>query len=293
MATITVKKNIEVAYLKRKDLPLSELSPSDYRRLPKGSSLKVSGIYPANGQSLMVEISGDSSTYRLKNKEPWFIYQGHFDILGGFLSTAKKPVNPNDIRLKVPYFAQCDSNYEGYRQCFSHSVAMAADCILNGEITRSARSRGYAQPENFYNDIRADYGDTTDNTAHVAALKSLGIDAYFTQTASPKDLYSALKLGIPVPIGVGYKSSGHWICLVGMEDGNYLMNDPYGSRNGASNSYFCNSTDQGKEGAYDQYTPSIMDSIYWDAMPTGGRECGWAIIITSVNGTPTGLPANL
>lgn len=263
--------------------PSGKLPAANIRPYQK---LAVSQILPSNGQMLEVVLGGNAGA--LKTGQRWSIYAPHWNMPSTW---KKEPAVPNKIKLRVPYYAQCDSRADGYRYCFSHSCAMMAAFLLGDRYLRQAKS--YKQPENFYIDELRQFGDTTDSAAQLATLDSLGIEAYFSQTISPKDLYQALKLNIPIPIGVAYKSSGHWVMLVGNSGGNWLVHDPYGVRNGATNQYVCNSTDQGAEGAYDVYSPTIMDAVFFDQRQNDDRECGWAIVPVSINGVPTGLEQGL
>jgi hypothetical protein len=250
---------------------------------------KIAGsIFPGKGQLFLFRFAGDDSELGVKQDEEFSIYCPHWQMPDLWSS---KPIAPEGIKLNVPYFAQCDSRADGYRYCFSHACAMMAAHLLGGRWKEKAS--GYAQPENYYIEQVLKYGDTTDSGAQLQALNFIGIAAKFSQTISPKDLYLALQKGIPLPIGVAYKASGHWITLVGSEKGAWLVHDPYGIRNGATNEYPMNSTDQGKEGAFDKYSPSVMDSIYFDQRTNDDRECGWAIVPTAyktdLGWAPTGL----
>jgi hypothetical protein len=235
--------------------------------------LDVNWILPDRHQHNRIELKTP-----INGRFTWFVYAPHW-----FGALSDRAIE------NVPYFAQLDSNSEGYRQCFAHSVFMAI-CALKPELINHAKRSGFSQPENYYLSKLRPFGDTTDNQAHVRCLRQVfNIDAYFTMTASPADLQSAIALGVPVPIGVAFKASGHWILLKGIENGNYIVNDPFGARSGSSDRYALHSCDRGREGENDVYTPAIMDQVFWD----GGRDAGWAIFITAIDGKNTGVPKNL
>lgn len=242
-----------------------------------GTELIVNWVAPDRDQHSRIEVITP-----INGRFTWFLYEPHWSGLSSDL------VIPG-----VPYFAQLDSNSQGYRQCFSHSVFMAI-ATLKPSLISHAKECGFSQPENYYLSKLEKHGDTTDNQAHIRCLKQdFNIDAYFTMTASPKDLQSAIALNVPVPIGVAYKASGHWILLKGIKDGNYIVNDPFGSRAGAANYYAVQSCDRGRQGENDVYSPAVMDQVFWDGRQNIERDCGWAVFITAIDGKPTGVKAKL
>jgi hypothetical protein len=81
------------------------------------------------------------------------------------------------------------------------------------------------------------HGDTTDASAQVAALQSLGIQACFRTDGTIDDLIAQLQLGIPCPVGWLHKGSaasptggGHWSLVIGLDPDTrqLLMHDPNG-----------------------------------------------------------------
>lgn len=132
-----------------------------------------------------------------------------------------------DEVLDVPYFYQLDSNTgHGERMCFSSSMAMALD-YLKPEVIDG--------DDDWYLGIVHYFGDTTSTTAQVKAARSLGYDASFHMDGTIEDLESLLDNDIPVPIGVLHKGGvdnptggGHWICLVGHNETEFIVHDPFG-----------------------------------------------------------------
>jgi hypothetical protein len=81
------------------------------------------------------------------------------------------------------------------------------------------------------------YGDTTEASVQLRALKHYGVAAQFKQNGTWTDLTRLIRAGIPVPIGILHKGrveapsgGGHWITVIGIWK-NYqgcIVHDPYG-----------------------------------------------------------------
>lgn len=132
-----------------------------------------------------------------------------------------------DEVLDVPYFYQRDSRTgQGERMCFSSSMAMALD-YLRPEVIDG--------DDDWYLGIVNYFGDSTSSTAQVKAARSLGFDASFHMDGRQEDLEEMLDNDTPVPIGVLHKGGvdhptggGHWVCLVGHNDTEFIVHDPFG-----------------------------------------------------------------
>jgi hypothetical protein len=79
------------------------------------------------------------------------------------------------------------------------------------------------------------FGDSVSSTAQLQAAHSLGFDAQFFTNGTQKRLEQLLDKGVPVPVGVLHKGSnakpaggGHWICLIGHNSDQFMVNDPFG-----------------------------------------------------------------
>ncbi len=189
------------------------------------------------------------------------------------------------IRLDVPYFSQIDNETDkfgsGRRQCNVTANAMLADYLLKGELTQTAQDLGMAEPEDYYDDIVAKYGDTTNNWAQTQALSDLGIASeWLTWQLTQEDIRRSLDQGIPMVIGVKFKVSGHILVVVGEDEvrGGFLIHDPFGIRAGSSDHYQI-----GADGSYDFYTYKTLKIIF------DPQANGWGRIVKSVRGEATGL----
>lgn len=126
--------------------------------------------------------------------------------------------------LQVRYDGQLDNpSGEGWRECFSSSCAMAA--MYWGAI----------QHQDEYHAIRPKYGDSTDPSAQIRCLQSLGLDAKFVQVGSVELLKSQIDRGRPAPVGFLHhgpvsapSGGGHYILAIGYTDTHLIAHDPYG-----------------------------------------------------------------
>ena len=273
----------ENTVFKTQVLGSDELAKAEKASVYKGVELMVTEYAPARNQHIWLRLDAPlvalDGTTQLQEV---YAYEHHVKLEGENVNQL--------IDLDVPYFSQLNNDTgifgSGSRQCNTTSNAMLADYLLKGELTRKAREQGLREPESAYIPIVGKYGDTTDHSAQTKALRELGIESYFSYSLSEKDLLASLRAKIPVVIGVAYRSSGHIIVVRGYDPGTnlWLMNDPFGIRYGASNSY-----DVGANGRRDRYSQETMQSIFWDM----GREAGWGRVVTNVKGNPTGLSSGL
>jgi GH24 family phage-related lysozyme (muramidase) len=127
------------------------------------------------------------------------------------------------VSLKVPYEYQLDNGPTGFRECFSSSCAMVA------------RYWKKVANDYEYNQIRRQFGDTTDPKAHVLTLKKLGLTATFEMKGTTAILENLLRMGLPTPVGwlhLGAASAprgtGHWTVVSGFTPTHFIHQDPNG-----------------------------------------------------------------
>jgi hypothetical protein len=136
----------------------------------------------------------------------------------------KPPLVQDSRILQVPYFSQLDNQSgAGYRECFSSSCAMLAAFW------------GKVKTDDEYCAIRARYGDTTEGTAQIKALASLGLRSTFITNGSFPTLVNEINQGRPVAVGWLHKGpvtaptgGGHWTVVIGHTPKAFIMNDPNG-----------------------------------------------------------------
>ncbi len=190
--------------------------------------------------------------------------------MGEFSKTYSK----SEVVLSVPYFSQVDNATDdhgpGYRQCNLTVHAMAIDFLTKGALSKKAKELGFCEPESYYGKLLAHYGDTTKHLPHTQCIaQEFDIRSEWRYDLRKTDLIAQLDKQIPVPMGVAYKKAGHIILGVGYDDVGLLVHDPYGVRQGTSDSY-----NVGVSGAHDRYTWNLLNRIYWDK----GSDCGWGRI---------------
>jgi hypothetical protein len=253
-------------WVKIKPISSNYLLEKEKHLVPAGHEITVDTIAHDKNQHLFIVVNGKQG----------YIYGPHWS-----------GIPKREVKLQVTYASQRD-NWEKYhgpggRQCNLTTHSMAGNYLLKGEITTRAKAKGYVEAEDLYGEVLARYGDTTNPQAHTPALKDFGIDSYFSYTGSIKDLVLCIDKGVPVPMGVAYKASGHYICAVGHRSDGVYIHDPYGVRMGLSDNY------ENTSGAYDFVTWDWLQAKWVDQ----GAEAGWMRVITAVNGKLTGVPRGL
>ena len=140
-----------------------------------------------------------------------------------------------DKQIHMPYFRQLDNKIgTGNRECFSSSVAMVAAFYRR------------VKTDDEYNEIRAQFGDTTSVEAQLAALRSLGLEAEFRKDGDADMVELEIESGRPVLIAYLDKGNmlrgeppmcssngcGHWVVVSGYaknsNDPEWIVQDPRG-----------------------------------------------------------------
>lgn len=170
--------------------------------------------------------------------------------------------------LTVPYFYQLDNlSNTGYRECFSSSCAMIAAFY------------GKVKTDDEYNNIRKKFGDTTNSTAQLNTLRSLGLTARFVTNANSALIENEIRNGRPIAVGWLHQGSvskptggGHWSVIKGFTPTHFIHNDPYGEANMVA-------------GGYVSTKPKAGDGIRYSRKnwlrrwEVDGPSTGWAILV--------------
>ena len=162
-----------------------------------------------------------------------------------------EPAPEIDEVLDAPYFWQRDNRSgQGERSCFSSSMAMALD-YLRPEVIEG--------DDDWYLGIVFYFGDTVSVDAQVRAARSLGYKANFHMDGTKEDLERQIDNDVPVPMGVLHKGplsnptgGGHYICLVGYNETEFIVHDPYGRMDLDNGGYAAAGPTDGKFVRYDK-----------------------------------------
>ena len=174
----------------------------------------------------------------LKSDSPWIVK---------YRETPPKPDVENPLPVK--YFWQQDNGPNGWRQCQTSSIAMCLNYLGVPGIDDDVD----------YLKIVQRYGDTTLQSSHQQALKSLGVPARFKTDGSKQDLINRIDAGFPCPIGILHhgpvsapSGGGHYICLIGYtDDGKYaICHDPFGELSLVEGSWAATGQQDGKSVKY-------------------------------------------
>ena len=268
-------KASKFTYLKSKPIQSTELHKHEKYALNPGDSLEVKDIVPTDNQHIELILNNRVSISK-NSYNSLYAYSPHILIISDM---------SNEVMLEVPYYSQLDNSTHlfgpGSRQCNISSCSMYA-AYLNKESVRKSKELGYNTFEDYYSDILSEYGDTTNHSAHTKALRQLNIETYFSYSLSLGDIIKAIKINIPVVLGLAYKNSGHIVVATGYDltKERLYIHDPYGIRFGGSDSY-----EVGVPGNFDPYSFEQLKHIWTDL----GDDAGWGRICTSVYSKPTGL----
>lgn len=138
---------------------------------------------------------------------------------------------PSSLILDVPFYPQTDNYRDANRTCNSSACAMCLEYFKPGTL------KGPKGDDEYIRKVFA-IGDTTDHTVQTRVLSSYGIDSRFSYSLSFSDLDRELSNKRPVVIGILHRgplsapTGGHMVVVIGKTpNGDYVVNDPYGSLN--------------------------------------------------------------
>jgi len=177
------------------------------------------------------------------------------------VNIATKLNNP----LAVQYMSQRDNYRDASRTCFSSSCAMLLKFLKPGSI----------KTDNDYIKVVFAYGDTTEASTQIAALKDFGLPVIFATNGNRALIQKQINAGKPVPAGFLHHGTpskptggGHWLCITGYDATGYWVNDPWGEIDLIAGTY--PSTDGAKKHySYKNFEPRWM---------VDGPNTGWCIL---------------
>jgi uncharacterized protein YvpB len=216
--------------------------------------------------------------FKLKNAAKHYKQLAHQDFAWDWLQKELTPKQLADFAefyrdqydtkqnpLPVPYMSQRDNYRDASRTCFSSSCAMMLK---------------FLKPTSIKNDddyIRTvfSFGDSTDSSIQLVALKHYGLTTKFTTQGSRDLIKKQIDAGKPVPAGFLHHGSvqnpqggGHYLCIIGYNSEGYWVHDPWGQ---------CNLT----SGTYDSTNGKKLHYSYKNFEPrwlVEGKNSGWCIL---------------
>jgi GH24 family phage-related lysozyme (muramidase) len=248
-------------WLKRRPVDSGSLAAEEKLFVPKGSAWQWIELRMYAGEShqrVFLEQRPD---------QEWWIFPDHWKIINDVETQENPPKPDGEIKLIVPYFSQRDNSKDPMRTCFSSSCAMLLESLEPDAISSD---------DEYIKEVYR-FGDTTEASAQLKALKHFGVDAQFVQNADWALIESQLKQGIPVPMGVLHKGpvsrptgGGHWICCVGItaDKSKLWVHDPFGEMDLVNGGYV--STD----GKYRLYSKKNLGPRFL----VEGPKSGWVIL---------------
>jgi hypothetical protein len=171
--------------------------------------------------------------------------------------------------LTVPYFYQLDNQSgQGNRECFSSSCAMVAAFY------------GKVKTDDEYNNIRRKFGDTTDSSAQLKALQSLGLKAKFVTNGNSALLENEIRNNRPVACGWLHHGNvtkptggGHWGVICGFTPTHFIIHDPFGEGNMVNGGYVSHAPAAGRGIRYSKKN-------WLSRWEVDGSNTGWAILVS-------------
>lgn len=248
-------------FLKKAPVQGSELSKDEKKFVPISASYDI--VWNSK------EADGHVKVSLAYGAGSWYIFAKHWEGL-----ETPKPSDPvktnGDVILPTPYYSQRDNITQGSdnwaRTCFSSSSAMLAQTVKPGCI----------KGDDDYISKRRPYGDSTDASAQIKCLKSLGINARFITNGTNDLIRKQIDRGIPVPCGILHKGpacapsgGGHWICVVGYDSNGFIVNDPWGTIRHLDGVYIS------QQGEHVHYSYSLFDTRWTVA----SSNDGWCVVV--------------
>jgi lysozyme len=294
--------------LKKSAVDSMRLRPEEIAPVAQGQELRVISCDPPMNNHRKITFSGtltiggqrwaDAYIYDPTDQEHrhWDGLQA-FDAAAIAASNLYSPKGSADFIIPVPYQCQIgnDESLFGpdWRQCFLTSVSGAVRALLGeAEVARQVQAAGASEWESVYAQKLAQFGDTTESSAQVATLRSMGFDADFRTNGNLEELREILKRGVPVPIGVAWHIDGHWVMVVGFGlDGSFIVNDPNGRRRLGSGGLADGIDDYesiGSGGEHNRYSEDVMRRIWMDT----GANTGWLVEIKGRPAVASNPPAS-
>ena len=182
------------------------------------------------------------------------------------------PLQPGagTVSLALPFFDQTNDGPDGWRHCQSSSVAMNLAFLGVAGI----------KDDLDYLKVVQRHGDTTQQAAHVAALRELKAPGRFITSCSMAVAKAELDRGMGLAIGILHhgpvtapNGGGHYIAIRGYDATGWLVYDPYGELDLTKGGW----VHQGRGAGRNQHYSFANTNPRWLAE---GPSSGWAWIFS-------------
>jgi predicted chitinase len=220
-ATLTIKF-IHTTTLRLVIEDVAELSSEQQVEVPEQTVCQVQSYAYQTGDYLKVAFLDKL----FNGKNTWFVHSKDVELCNPQLE-----IKPKKILLPVPWFPQTDNYRDAERTCNSSSCAMCLEYFRPGTLPGECGDDKYVE-------VVFQYGDTTDHQVQTQALSHFGLNSTWHTDLDFEDVYRELEANRPVVIGIYHRGTtehpcgGHMIVVRGRtEDGDFIVNDPYGSLN--------------------------------------------------------------
>jgi hypothetical protein len=139
-----------------------------------------------------------------------------------------QPKKTGAVSLALPFFDLTNDGPDGWRHCQSSSIAMNLAYLGVAGI----------KDDLDYLKVVQRHGDTTQQTAHAAALAELKAPGRFISSCSVERAKAELDKGFGLAFGILHRGpvsaptgGGHYIAIRGYDATGWLVHDPYGELN--------------------------------------------------------------
>lgn len=157
-----------------------------------------------------------------------------------------------DETRKQVYYIQLDNNLKPYSVCNSVSHAVVLKYFKPNALSDSRN----ADQEYVNKVLKGDFGrkDASNPSIYwdvqANGMKHYGINVRTNTSGDKAALEKQVSKGIPTPVNIAYKDSGHVICLVQCDDTHFDVFDPYGEMDYSTGKYIRFTNQEFNSGKY-------------------------------------------
>jgi hypothetical protein len=255
---VPVLKITQETILKLRPVTSSQLTETEKKGVKSGQEFKLIAYEPLRGH-IRVAFRGNE----FGEQSIWYVFDQHGEIYQGKNLVYPKP-RPKSIKLaNFPYKSQLDNFYNPTGSCNVTSIAM---CLQYLGIPRRT-SGGQFEDELYEYAIKKGYSRWSPYDL-AKIVKDYGAKDFFSDRATLEELQDWLADGKPAVLHGYFTAFGHVMPVVGYDEKNLLVHDPYGE-------WFPSGYRTDLNGAYLPYSYNLIRRV---CMPDGNF---WVHFITT------------